>query len=166
MAYLRDEDFPHRPMRIVPLLVVAALGGCQPFSSSQPSSGPTLVRLSDTDTKAAVRPCARQGYPEAMGFAATEADLRLLAKDLDLLAQQPGAPAGFDPYSGVHQVIGLTLVDGRRRLYVNVFPASEAACSVRRNAPCQACGGSPAYWGALYAPSARQFEELTFSTRG
>lgn len=113
-----------------------------------------------------MRPCARHGYPEAMGFAATEDEMRLLAEDLRLLAEQPDAPAGFDPQTGVHQVLGLTLVDGRRRLYVNAFPASEATCSAQVNAPCQACGDGSSYWGVLYDPTDRRFEELTFSARG
>lgn len=153
-------------MRLVLTVAVAALGGCELPTPPPSSASPTLVRLSDTATKVAVRPCDRRGYPEAMGFAATEGELRLLAEDLPLLAQQPETPAGFDPLSGVHQVLGLTLVDGRRRFYVSAFPASEAACASQVNTPCQACGEGPSYWGVLYAPSVRRFEELTFSTRG
>lgn len=106
------------------------------------------------------RQCSRTGYDAVTGWTPAEADLARLAADLRRLPTPPNARPGFTPLGSTIQVVGMTLADGRRRLYLNAFAREAGPCAGTPTQPCTVCDGGPTFWGALYDPAAGTFEDV------
>lgn len=62
------------------------------------------------------------------------------------------------PFTSARQYLGV-VIDGKKLVYINAFPANMMK-PIYRYVAVTACGGGSDYWGALYDPETRHFSQF------
>ena len=154
------------------LFVLALLASCASTETPAPAapSAPAelapgqYVVLDASQAGVASDQCSR-GAPEIEdGWDLSDADAQAVERRLHELVTDTGSEPRPDFASSVRQYVG-AVVDGRRVIYINAFPASmmDYDDDFDLSQVVMVCDGGADFWGVVFDPETGQFSDLDFN---
>jgi hypothetical protein len=144
---------------IVGLITALACGATSivvPFTDGEP------ILLSKDKLPILFHQCSRQAPdPSAILGVPITAEVDELESGLErYIAEQYEAGKQAPPTATYARQYAAYRVDNQRKIYGNFFPRSLANEARRRGNAVVVCDGGPAFWGIVYDPVSKRFEQL------
>ncbi len=159
---------PQRLAKICASIETAVENALQEGGALEPRPlEPNAYLLPVSETSSALAQCSRS-VPKSTGtWSPTLQDMALAERDLDKIGRLRanccvrGARIR-DPRNFIRQYVGIVL-GSRKVLYINAFPIELPSRGLEQlgQKAMVACDGGPGYWGVVYDPQTRRFEDLS-----